>query len=659
MPAPTFGTYLLEWATTKGTGNEKKPPESCSYWNSDLALEVAAEIDLHLYSCFLEKPDLKILPALLDYGAPGFINSPGVVVLFSGDHGAGACPITLKLNLSSPQERKERGELNFRCPTLQIASIDCSKDSFELLTNAAMPRVKEQMAQLRDSCALVVFSVKEPRNYRKVFLIPKQHDVNSIYINNNQLRYRVGPNQRSIDLDAYFDSSDDGTIVPYHDFRVTTIISNFNDLHVGDLAFLCMAIGMNNSAGAHCVHCFKPASKFNCEGIHPHDIRTRASLTTDLNLYITKRWKKSVRNHHGVNCVGFLDIDPQRIIIPMLHCPMGLVDKVLVDFKSCVVLNFERIDDDSHQQVREAYKSAMHAHEVAARQESQARQLDEQAGHAPESKALLSDAERARKTARTGESKAKSNFDDMVKRHNSRLFSLSQSFDCTFRENNIKKEHCHGGKHNGVNCIRIMDKAVELWAAFASAIKQKKIPTVTDNEIDNKCQQHAQMLGYLDAIWFSVRGIDAGLLPTEDQIQHLRKAIADCKAMWNLMALGTRQPKWHMTFDGHLLHQVIKHGGIADKSDESIELQHQILMRLRVRYRGITSFQRKETCMRRELRRRKSPEIQSHIDKFEALKKRKINSKRAVEAADRQQQQREAKRVKREAVVEGLSLIHI
>ena len=117
--------------------------------------------------------------------------------------------------------------------------------------------------------------------------------------------------------------------------------------------------------------------------------------------------------------------------------------------------------------------------------------------------------------------------------------------------------------------------------------------------------------------------------------------------------IGTRQPKWHMTFDGHLPQQVIECGGLADKSDETIELQHQILMRLRGRFRGITSYQRKETCIRRELRRRKSPEIQSHIDKFEVSRKRKVDSNRAVAAADRQQQQREAKRVKREAVVDG------
>ena len=117
--------------------------------------------------------------------------------------------------------------------------------------------------------------------------------------------------------------------------------------------------------------------------------------------------------------------------------------------------------------------------------------------------------------------------------------------------------------------------------------------------------------------------------------------------------IGTRQPKWHMTFDGHLLHQVMTYGGLADKSDDTIEFQHQILMKLRDRCRSITSFHRRESCMRRELRRRKSPETQSHIEEWEAAVKLKTDAKRQQEAIDRHAEQREAKRLKREAVADG------
>ena len=111
MPDAVHDNCTLEWATTSGKGNEKKLPEQCSFWNTDLVLEVAAEVDIVVSAIFHDKPDL-MAPPSLDYKAPGFEEEPGITVLFGGDHGAGACPISLKINFSSPQEREERNKLN-------------------------------------------------------------------------------------------------------------------------------------------------------------------------------------------------------------------------------------------------------------------------------------------------------------------------------------------------------------------------------------------------------------------------------------------------------------------------------------------------------------------------------------------------------------------
>jgi len=161
------------------------------------------------------------------------------------------------------------------------------------------------------------------------------------------------------------------------------------------------------------------------------------------------------------------------------------------------------------------------------------------------------------------------------------------------------------------------------------------------------------LLGLLDAIWSNVRGIDAGLLPTAAQIEQLQRALIEGKQLWLVMKIQTLQPKWHMTFDGHLLDQVMRCGGLADKADDTIVLQHQILKKLRDRHRNITSFQRRESCVRRELRHRKSSEMQSHVDQCESsikLKKRRINQ---VATADHHNDEREAKRMKREAAIDG------
>ena len=41
-----FGSYIHEWSKSKG--KEKKKPEQVHYWNSSLAKEIEAEVDLYL-----------------------------------------------------------------------------------------------------------------------------------------------------------------------------------------------------------------------------------------------------------------------------------------------------------------------------------------------------------------------------------------------------------------------------------------------------------------------------------------------------------------------------------------------------------------------------------------------------------------------------------
>jgi hypothetical protein len=88
-------------------------------------------------------------------------------------------------------------------------------------------------------------------------------------------------------------------------------------------------------------------------------------------------------------------------------------------------------------------------------------------------------------------------------------------------------------------------------------------------------------------------------LPTDEQKERLAEALKEGKALRLQMGLSMLQPKWHLTFDGHLLDQFTKYGGLADKSDESIEKGHQTLKALRNRFRGIPTYKQHETCIRR------------------------------------------------------------
>ena len=126
-----------------------------------------------------------------------------------------------------------------------------------------------------------------PRKYRKAFILPFLVTQQSMTFANNTLTYTQAGVQKTIDLTPYFNVEEDDFNL--QDFRAKKIISVFHDLYVGDLAFLSMSIGMNNSSGAHCVLCKRKAREFNVDQLSPEDIRTKVSLTQCLNVHNHKR----------------------------------------------------------------------------------------------------------------------------------------------------------------------------------------------------------------------------------------------------------------------------------------------------------------------------------------------------------------------------------
>ena len=103
----TYGSYLHEWSLTKG--KEKMTPEQVYYWNGSLKHEIEAEVDLYLQHLYTENENNNSSyqsPPLIDYVASGF-DKPGVTALFGGDHGDKHWPISAKLHMSPPEERKK------------------------------------------------------------------------------------------------------------------------------------------------------------------------------------------------------------------------------------------------------------------------------------------------------------------------------------------------------------------------------------------------------------------------------------------------------------------------------------------------------------------------------------------------------------------------
>ena len=236
----------------------------------------------------------------------------------------------------------------------------------------------------------------------------------------------------------------------------------------------------------------------------------------------------------------------------------------------------------------------------------------------------------AYKAAEASVKKLKKGFDTYVAKDKTNPRGFHARFEHILRTLDIKREHYHGGKFNGVMCARIAKSAKEIMDSIKEELKKRKADSVSDACIDNGCDKFQAVLQNQNEIWSRVRGID-GLLPTEEHLKELKEAIETGKKLWKQVGLSTKQPKWHYTFYlQHLYAMVVKFGGIADKTDEYIEKDHQYWKVREARFCRITSFKTQQLAMRRAERRSRHPqvEIASIMMMRQAIRQQSANSNR-------------------------------
>ena len=121
------------------------------------------------------------------------------------------------------------------------------------------------------------------------------------------------------------------------------------------------------------------------------------------------------------------------------------------------------VTDESTEAARIAYKLAKVQHQLAVESHLKLDALLKTSPNNADVKVAEAAAKKARTVASKEASKTKASLDDKLQRHNARNSSLSQKFEAIYKKNGITREHYHGGKFNGVNCIRIMEKAKEIF----------------------------------------------------------------------------------------------------------------------------------------------------------------------------------------------------
>jgi hypothetical protein len=152
----------------------------------------------------------------------------------------------------------------------------------------------------------------------------------------------------------------------------------------------------------------------------------------------------------------------------------------------------------------------------------------------------------------------------------------------------------------------------------------------------------------LDVVYSAVRGVD-GLLPTEAEIVQLEKVVADAKTLWLDCGFNIKgNPKCHLIFDGHLVHQFLKYGGLANKTEDVIEFDHQIWKREKERTRTVKNFRTQQRCQVKKMRRTQHYKVRFIIERFKRERKREKTPAQKEHTFQKQTAKAEAKQTKRE-----------
>jgi hypothetical protein len=253
-------------------------------------------------------------------------------------------------------------------------------------------------------------------------------------------------------------------------------------------------------------------------------------------------------------------------------------------------LNVEALEP-KYDVIRRSYLEAMED-ETEARMEYEGNKVS------PELKSVLKAAKILRK-------KAKKEYTLLQEEISKREEGFWDAQKYIFHTLGLKHELYFTGKLNGNSCRKQMEKAKE-WSEKMAKLEifDPNQSRLTKEDMVDKIVIFGKMLGMFNSIFAQVHGVEAGLLPTEEQIGALAQIIEQARVLWVVSGWSTNQPKWHLLFDGHLVDQVRLFWGLVDKLDDVIEKAHQPWKREKEQTWNIKNFKMQQNQQLAAVRKR-------------------------------------------------------
>jgi hypothetical protein len=534
----------------------------------------------------------------------------GCTIVLGSDHGAEHSQLLAKINLLSSTVRRVTGKIEMGSRTIQFGNIRCRTDKSGILINVAQC-VNDFIRDLKES---MMVGIKDDANNIDVIYVPKKAK--------HTFRTDVDDEGRCFFL---YDLNDEVKAVALksldgQELEIWTIIENFDYYVTADLALMFTVQGRTGHSSSRCAWCDVKSADLK-KGKKGKDLTLDQLKECEgkINSYNTskaqaeaqgKDFKQRKPETNGVVEEVQWNVDPGRLIVPLLHLLIGLVNKTLSTFRDFLDKFVELIGEEEQllrtqlieanerfEMVKDrteelrflksvAYGKLMSLGDGVAslpKGDPRAVQLLEAHTALRAHIAVLTEEyealEKEKPVLRAKIKKLTAAVNEAKKKRIGDRDGLDTIINRIMREiAGIIPQAFHGGSLNGVDCRRFLDNVEEIFELIKdeamSRIRddryKKQGGKMTESELEDTMSQYEKILDVMDVCFSKLRTP----APTEDEKNEADEAVFVLKKLWINAGINIT-PKAHVLFE-HAIKQFRRiPGGIADKAEDFVEKFHQ------------------------------------------------------------------------------------
>jgi hypothetical protein len=679
-------TGTIEYRKDKNENNLK--PEIIPWMFRDVSDMVEVNIEREVKSQIKESPHKKPQFNYKD-GTRGQ-DENGITSVWCSDHGGKSAHGGIKINLVSPEEKRNRG-LGADAPDLilRLLQITCKKDPPEVWMELA-PMINESFESMKRSKLIAVQSKKNGELQCKMvpydateFKLETVSDLVHLTYRTSQVENRT----ESVPLKLISSASD---------FTWWTVIEKFRVVGTSDNLLTFIVLGRDGYSPFYAYPNFlrvaelnKDHTKRSLEYIQAEENQVTLEKLKDiaLNEDMSQKEKGKMFGVKSGPIITFVAVDEH--LYATLHNNMGMFDKVFLKHKQ--FLNNE-VDDVSPEEADLKALILTKKEKLKPLEDERAKFEDEEGAnlnhHIVSWKEcveqlkecdLSKDVRDHLEETRSYHFKLKNELSGKIKEIEKKMAPIEKEiYELEIRVKEIRKKRCtstnegiiaqlenllkviagiylclyHGGSLNGVCVLRFFQYHTEIMKAhelecIASLQERRRLmgaaKCITDEELRTHLAKFSRAYSALDLVFSLLRL----LAPSEEEMQNTDTSIRILEYIWSKELEIPWTPKALLTF-AYASKQQREFGGLGDKGEDFGERMHQVRARNEKRTVAISNdFKKMELNHNQWDHARCDPEIKSITERVNNACKRKFKdgAKRATKQETREEERKQKRNV--------------